>query len=373
METVSIAQCETYQYQEVEKALFGCLNNLVIKDKINSGARVLVKVNLLKGNVPEDAVTTHPAVVEAIVRYLQGLGCRVVIGDSPSGPFIQKRLTDIYQVTGMTAVAEKTGCELNYDTLSVPIVNEKARKLKHMQIIKIAKDVDCIVSVAKLKTHEMMIYTGAVKNLFGVIPGLTKSGYHLKMNTVENFAHHLLDICEYIHPVFTVIDAIEGMEGDGPSAGQKRHVGLIMASENPYALDTAAVHIIGFNPFQVPTVKIAMERGLFSGRLTDLVVKGIQLKEIRIPPFKLPISVSESMLMYLIPKFIKKFLVNAFQAKPIFHYDICVSCGECARGCPAGIINMSSGKPVPDLAQCLSCFCCHEVCPKKAIDIKKRW
>ncbi len=373
METVSITQCETYQYQEVEKALFGCLNHLVIKDRINSGARVLVKVNLLKGNVPEDAVTTHPAVVEAIVRYLQGLGCRVVIGDSPSGPFIQKRLTDIYQVTGMTAVAEKTGCELNYDTLAVPIVNEKARKLKYMQMIKIAKDVDCIVSVAKLKTHQMMLYTGAVKNLFGVIPGLTKSKYHLKMNTVENFAHHLLDICEYIQPVFTVIDAIEGMEGDGPSAGQKRHVGLIMASENPYALDTAAVHIIGVNPFRVPTVKIAMERGLFSGLLTDLTVKGIQLEEIRIPPFKLPSSVSESFLSYLIPKFIREFLVNTFRAIPIFHYDICISCGECARGCPAGIIDMSSGKPVPDLSQCLSCFCCHEMCPKKAIDIKKRW
>lgn len=375
MDTVSITQCKTYTYNEVEKAVYDCLDNIAaIKSRIKSGSKVLVKVNLLKKNAPEDAVTTHPAVVEAIVRYLQALGCQVVIGDSPGGPFTVRRLTDIYQAAGMTEVAEKTGCELNYDIAAVDVINEKAHKLKGMQIIKIAKDVDFIVSAAKLKTHEMMVYTGAVKNLFGVIPGASKAEYHLKMNSAENFAHHLIDICEYIRPVFTVIDAIEGMEGDGPSAGEKRQVGLIMASENPYALDTAAVHIIGLNPLYVPTVKIARARGLFSGELQDLAVKGIPLEAIQIAPFKLPSSVSESFLIYLIPKFIKNFLGNTLRPKPVFYYEMCISCGECARGCPAGIIDMSSGRPVlRDPDQCLSCFCCHELCPKKAVDIKKHW
>ncbi|MBP2643622.1 MAG: hypothetical protein H6Q67_1509 [Firmicutes bacterium] len=374
METVSITKCETYRYEEVEKAVYDCLDNLgAIKRKVKKGSRVLVKVNLLKKNVPEDAVTTHPAVVEAIVRYLQGLGCSVIIGDSPGGPFTVKRLTGIYKAAGMFDVANRTGCELNYDTSAVSILNEQAQKLKHMQVIKIATTVDFIVSAAKLKTHGMMVYTGAVKNLFGVIPGLTKAEYHLKMNNAENFAQHLIDICEYVKPVFTVIDAIEGMEGDGPSAGEKRHVGLILASENPYALDTAAVSIIGIPPLEVPTMKVARERGIFSGDLKELSVKGIELKDLRIKPFKLPVSLNKSVLSGVVPRFLESYLVKNLRAKPVFDDAVCISCGECARGCPAKIIDMSTGKPRPDLDKCINCYCCHELCPKKAVDIKKPW
>jgi uncharacterized protein (DUF362 family)/Pyruvate/2-oxoacid:ferredoxin oxidoreductase delta subunit len=374
MEIVSICQSETYKTEEVEKAVYECLDNITgIKSRIKNGSRVLVKVNLLKKNAPEDAVTTHPAVVEAIVRYLQGLGCRVIIGDSPGGPFTVKRLTSIYKASGMTQVAENTGCELNYDTSAVAVMNENAQKLKHMQIIKVAEDVDFIVSAAKFKTHGMMLYTGAVKNLFGVIPGLTKAEYHLKMNNAENFAHHLVDICEYIKPVFTIIDAIEGMEGDGPSAGEKRHVGLLLASENPYVLDTVGAHIMGIHPLQVPTIKIAKERGIFSGELNDLSVRGLQLTDIQIPPFKLPKSLSKSLISGMVPQFVEEFLIDTLRAQPVFNYEICISCGECARACPAKVIDMSSGKPIADLNQCIGCFCCHELCPHKAVDIRKKW
>ncbi|MBU2703323.1 Pyruvate/2-oxoacid:ferredoxin oxidoreductase delta subunit [Sporomusaceae bacterium BoRhaA] len=374
METVSITKCESYRYEEVKKAVYDCLDQLKeIKSIVKTGSRVLVKVNLLKKNVPADAVTTHPVVVEAIVRYLQDLGCNVIIGDSPGGPFVVKRLTSIYRAAGMFDVANRTGCELNYDTSSVRVYHKQAQKLKHFEIINIATKVDFIVSAAKLKTHGMMVYTGAVKNLFGVIPGLKKAEYHLKMNNTENFANHLIDICEYIKPIFTVIDAIEGMEGDGPSAGEKRHVGLILAAENPYALDTAAVNIVGIHPLQVPTMKAARERGLFSGELKDVSVQGVQLNDLQIPPFKLPRSLDKSLFSGIVPSFLESFLVKRLRAKPAFNYTACISCGECARGCPAQIIDMSSGKPIPDLDKCINCFCCHELCPKKAVDIKKHW
>lgn len=374
MESVSITQCENYDYEKVEEAVFECLNYLTeMKKVIKEGSRVLVKVNLLKKNLPEDAVTTHPAVAEAIVRYLQNMGCQVVLGDSPGGAFTQKRLQDIYRASGMLEVAEKTGCELNYDTSDVEVSNPKAEKLKRMQIIKIVEDVDFVVSAAKLKTHGMMTYTGAVKNLFGVIPGLTKAEYHLKLISIENFAKHLVDICQYVAPVFSVIDAVEGMEGDGPSAGEKRYVGLIMASENPHVLDVAASHLIGLSPTQVPTIQIAAARGLCSGDVKDMTVWGCQLEDLQIPPFKLPKSSDQDLFGDKVPDFLKKYLTNALRAKPVFDYNKCISCGECKRGCPAGIIDMSSGKPKPDLGKCISCFCCHELCPVKAVDIKRHW
>ncbi len=374
MKSVSITRCENYDYEKVEKAVFECLNNLSeIKNVVKKGARVLVKVNLLKKNRPDDAVTTHPAVAEAIVRYLQDLGCRVVVGDSPGGAFTKKRLEDIYRAAGMAEVAEKTGCELNYDTSEVEISNPKAEKLKRMQIIKIAEEVDFVVSAAKLKTHGMMTYTGAVKNLFGVIPGLTKAEYHLKMISIENFANHLVDICEYVAPVFSVIDAVDGMEGDGPSAGEKRHVGLIMASENPYVLDVAAAHLIGLKPTQVPTIQVADNRGLCSGEADGVTVLGCPLETLQIPPFKLPKSFDQGLFGGKVPRFLENYLTNVLRAKPVFDYNKCISCGECKRGCPAGVIDMSSGKPKPDLGKCISCFCCHELCPVKAVDIKRHW
>ncbi|HWR41240.1 MAG TPA: DUF362 domain-containing protein [Patescibacteria group bacterium] len=374
METVSIAACETYEYEQVEKAVGDCLCHFpAMKEKLKSGSRVLVKVNLLKKHAPRDAVTTHPAVVEAIVRYLQAAGCRVIVGDSPGGPFTVNRLRSIYKAAGLIEVADKTGCELNYDVSAVNVVYEQALKLKYLQVIKLVQDVDFVVSAPKLKTHSMMTYTGAVKNLFGVIPGLIKAEYHFKMNNPENFAHHLVDICEYVKPVFSVIDAIEGMEGDGPSAGKKRHTGLIMAALNPYALDTAATQIMGIRPLDVPTVKAAAARGLFSGEVRDLAVHGISLADLRLPPYTLPGSLRQNLLAFALPGFAANYFASLLRATPVFHYDRCISCGDCQRGCPAGVIDMSSGKPVPDLDRCIRCFCCQELCPKKAVDIKTHW
>lgn len=374
MNTVNIVRCNDYEYENVRKAVYEALEGIdAIRSKLAGGSRVLVKTNLLMRKDPDDAVTTHPAVVEAIVSYLQELGCKVIIGDSPGGPYTEWNLRAVYKAAGMFEVAEKTGCELNFNTEVLEVSNPEAKRLKSMQIIKIAKEVDFVVSAAKLKTHGMMTFTGAVKNLFGVIPGLVKADYHFRLNSVDNFADHLVDICEAVRPVFSVIDGIDGMEGDGPSAGEKRHVGLIMASDSPYAVDTAASSIIGMEPMIVPTIRAASQRSLFSGNIKDVVLKGVQLGEIKIEPFKLPASINVNFVGGRVPKAFEKVIMNTLRPKPIFNFDLCVSCGDCKRSCPPGIIDMSSGKPVPDLNKCIRCFCCHELCPKKAVDIKRHW
>lgn len=212
VEEVIIKKCNSYDYKEVETAVFSSMDYCpALKTKEKKTGKALIKVNLLKKNMPEDAVTTHPAVVEAAVRYLQNLGWNVIIGDSPGGPFYKKRLEEIYNASGMAKVAEATGCELNYDITSVEVKNEKAEKLKAMKIIRVVTKVDLIVSIAKFKTHCMMSYTGGVKNLFGVIPGLTKAEYHFKMHTAENFADHLVDICEYVRPDFIKKSLVSGI------------------------------------------------------------------------------------------------------------------------------------------------------------------
>lgn len=372
MEKVSIVKCDSYDYQLVERKVFECLDNInEIKDRVKKDSKVLVKANLLRKNSPNDGITTHPTIIEAIVRYFQKLGCTVLVGDSPGGPFNEKSLQAVYRATGMFEVQERTGCELNFDTSYNEIKNHKAKMLKNMRIVKAFDEVDYVVSAAKLKTHAMMTYTGAVKNLYGTIPGVTKAEYHFKMNNIDNFANALVDICEYVSPDLSIIDGIEGMEGDGPSSGDKKFVGLILASKNPYALDTAASKLIGINPLSIPTLKVAKNRKLFSGEIKDIEFVGLNPNEIHIEPFKLPSSMNVNFIGGRVPKFIENWILNNFRPSPVFDYDICVSCGVCAQNCPPKAIDMSKGRPEVNLKRCIRCFCCHELCPKKAIDIKK--
>lgn len=374
MSKVHITKCEDYEYQKVEAAVSECFEAIPdVKEKLFPGARVLVKTNLLMRKHPDEACTTHPAVIEAIVRYLQALGCNPVVGDSPGGPYNEWNLKGVYKAAGMVEVAEKTGCELNFDTGVVEVQNDKAKFLKTMQIIKIAQDVDFVISAAKLKTHGMMTYTGAVKNLFGVIPGVIKADYHLKMNNTANFAEHLVDICEYVSPLFSIIDAVDGMEGDGPSAGEKRHVGLLMASASPYALDVAAVNIMGINPAIVPTIAAAEARGLMSSAVQKIEFSGMKPEEIDVEPFKLPKSINVNFVGGRVPKVLERYVTNSFRPKPVFDHSRCVGCGDCKRSCPPDAITMVEGKPAVDLEKCIRCFCCHELCPIKAVDIKKHW
>mgnify|MGYP000853086378 CR=1 FL=1 len=374
MYKVGIDRCNDYDYDKVEESVFKCIDSIEgLKNKIPSGSKALVKVNLLKRNHPEDAVTTHPAVVEAVVKYLQRLHCKVTIGDSPGGPFNEGILKSIYKVTGMENVAKKTSCELNFDTTYKEIHYEKAKMLKNMKIISVAENADFIVSTAKLKTHAMMTYTGAVKNLFGIIPGLIKADYHFKMNNINNFAAHLVDICEYANPLFSIIDGIEGMEGDGPSAGDIRKSGIILASDNPHALDLAASKIIGIEMQNIPTIREAIKRGILSGDGKDILYACLKPEDIIISPFKLPKSTNVNFVGGKIPSSIENYLLNKMRPKPVFDYSNCISCGICKDSCPSKIIDMTKGKPEVDLDKCIRCFCCHELCPKKAVIIKKHW
>lgn len=369
MDIVSVVKCQDYDYEKVIKSVSDCLNNIEGLNKIEKGSKVLVKTNLLKRNKPEDAVTTHPFVVEGVVRYLQSKGCSVIVGDSPGGPFNERILKSIYDAAGILGVAERTGCELNYDTSTKDIFNENAKVLKNMKIVKAFDEVDYVISCAKLKTHVMMKYTGAVKNLFGVIPGVIKAEYHFKMNEENHFANVLIDICDYVKPVFSIIDGIDCMEGDGPSSGDVRRVGIIMAAQNPYLLDYVATTIVGIDSYIVPTIEQSLERGLFNPK--DYEVSGVDLDTLDIEPFKMPHSTGVNFVEGRVPKFVENFIMSSLRPIPVINYDECISCAICADNCPPKIISMDSKKPVINTKKCIRCFCCHELCPKKAIVVKK--
>lgn len=377
MDSVSVVKCGDYDIENVKKSvkmsidLLGGINTFV-----KPGEKVLLKANLLMKRKPERATTTHPALVEVIAGLVIEAGGLPVIGDSPGGYYSYNKATleSIYEICGMKEAAEKSGAKLNYDTEMVDTAYPQGMIAKSMKIIKPVTEVDKIINMPKLKTHVMAVYSGAVKNLFGIIPGRYKAEYHLRFGDIGDFSDLLIDICEFSKPVLTVMDAVIGMEGYGPSNGSPRKTGLILSSASPYALDIAATKIIGFEPSQIPSIKRSVERGLISGDFDDINILGEQIKDVSVPDFKKPtIDLSPSFYDRVLPRFVSKRLIRITKAKPVFDHKVCSGCGVCCKSCPPNAIEMKDGKPCVDLDKCISCFCCHELCIFAAVHIKRPW
>ncbi|MCT4563006.1 MAG: DUF362 domain-containing protein [Maledivibacter sp.] len=372
MEKVSLVRCEDYKYDLIKKSMNESFKNLGgISRYINPGDRVLLKLNLLMKKRPEEAITTHPMFVKALAEILIKHGAEVIIGDSPGGPFNENILRGIYKVCGMEAVANEVGAKLNFNTNSMDIKNEDGLILKKIRAIEVLNQVDKVISVSKLKTHGMMMFTGAVKNMFGIVAGLEKAEYHVRMPEVYDFSNALVDICLAAKPVLSFMDGIIGMEGAGPSGGDPRKIGAVIASSSPYHLDVVATSIIGLKPTKVPTIERCVERKLCKGNLEDIGLVGEGIEKFIIKDFVVPEIRSLDLLEGKLPKFLRDIISGLMQPKPVFIHEKCVGCRDCANNCPPKVIKMIDNKPVVALDGCIRCFCCQELCPVKAIDIHR--
>ncbi|MHB8947273.1 MAG: DUF362 domain-containing protein, partial [Bacillota bacterium] len=211
---MSVVRCSTYEQEAVDRAVAESVRLVGGMERyIKPGQRVYLKVNLLTRRRPEEAVTTHPAVVEAVVRMVQAAGGIVTIGDSPGGPYTERWVGPIRRTAGLDEVAQRTGAAIDQEYVEMTRAFPEGKLVKGFVLTKAAAEADVIVAVPKLKTHGFMSFTGAVKVLFGCIPGLHKMEYHVRMPVVQDFADMLVDLALCVRPVLTVMDAVVGMDG----------------------------------------------------------------------------------------------------------------------------------------------------------------
>ncbi len=365
------AQCSSYDREEVCRAVENAIEAAGGLPQL-AGKKVLLKPNLLSDAGYDKAVSTHPEVLYAVGRLIIAGGGILMIADSPGAgilytPRVMKR---VYQKCGITQIAGDLGIAMNYETGYQDRPYPEGKVMKHFTVIDPACEADVIISVCKLKTHMFTRYSGAVKNTFGVVHGLDKPIFHSRFPDSADFSEMLVDLNELIKPDFVVMDAVFGMEGNGPMGGEPKYAGYILASRSVYALDVTAQRLISMDPLRILTTAAAAARGLVDPE--SVVTAGDSV--IPLTDFVLPSTYSApSRNTWFRRNVLRRFqtMGRYYAPAPVVKMDSCVGCGQCVRICPVGAAVMKGKKASFDHRKCIRCYCCHEMCQYHAIEMKR--
>ncbi len=377
-EIVFCQNTDSYEPQKLKSAVEQIFAEFAVNDKLNASTKVLIKPNMLAKHAPEKAVTTHPALIEAVVLQCVKCGAlpqNIIIADSPGGIYTKAIVQSMGKTCGYTQVCEKTGAQFYTDcNFYEKKINGKLLNKTHF--IKPFESADFIINMPKLKTHVMMGLTCATKNLFGAVAGLYKAGLHSAYPNKDAFGCILVDICESINADLHIVDGILAHEGDGPSGGSARHANVLLSGTNPYAVDIVAANIIGKAASTVPYLAEAIKRGYCKENVSQMasVLKGSTDVTKTIKGFKLPSHYMGVDFATKVPPFMQKTaraMLNLFVPKPTVETAKCIGCAKCAEICPKDTIIMKSGKAKVIKKACIKCYCCHEMCPVKAIELKR--
>jgi uncharacterized protein (DUF362 family)/NAD-dependent dihydropyrimidine dehydrogenase PreA subunit len=374
---VYIVQCKDYaEADDKIKSLIDLMGGMGRFAK--QGEKIVLKVNLLREARPEAAVCTHPSVAAAVAKLVKKEGANAVIADSPGGGvrYNEKNLDKIYRTSGMHQAALEAGIELNRDTSSRPASYAAGILTKHFDIITPVYEASAVFNLCKMKTHLFTMMTGAVKNIFGVVPGLSKPGFHAKLHDPKRFAGMLLDLMQYISPRLTIMDAVLAMEGDGPGTGDPRRVGLLIGSENPLALDVVAGELMGIDRRKNMVIMEAEQRDLHPNRIEDIEIIGSDLAEVKVPDFKHPKVTPGDFGLDPMPwhqRILQPYFKSAYTVRPKVIWHRCIACGSCIEGCPVEAVSLVNEKAHIDDGKCIRCYCCHELCPEEAIGLHSSW
>lgn len=380
--TTALYKIDEYNFQKVLEAIIQMMELVPPPDV--TGKTVLIKPNILAPKAANKAVCTHPIVVGAAVKafILRG-AARVIVGESPAtaNSTISAKSTGIFD-----EVVNAGGEWIDFhDSVNVECPNGKL--VKNFEFATPFKQADIVVSIAKLKTHQLMSYTGTMKNLFGLMVGLKKAQTHYRFPNKPEFSAFLTDLNIAANPQYAIMDAIVGMEGNGgPGNGTPIQLGFMAASDNTLACDWTCASIVGYNPYTIPNLKDAIERGLWGKNPTEFTTKGAKIEEIKPAHFQIvKNSATWVGIQELLPKFINTLIKLAIVKTPHFNNSKCLRCGKCIEICPAQILSFKEDKKSAlnsnnkkfikhveiERKKCLHCFCCHEICPVSAITLKK--
>lgn len=366
---VSVVKLKEYKSKDIYRAVKKCLDLIGGLESIfKPRSKIFVKINHLSPpSPPERGIVTHPEFTREVLRLLKELDHKVTVGDD-----IQSKNVDGFLISGYRQVCGE---------LDIPLINLrergfreilcKGKVLEKTYISPLLLETDYILNLPKLKTHSFTIYTGAVKNMFGIIPYGLRSKYHRLYMKNEIFSQMLVDLFSCAPPHLNIMDGVMAMEGEGPSAGNVRRVGVIIASLDAVALDAVAAKIVGLDPMKVFTTYYAHDLGLGVGKTENIEVVGEKINEVQVKNFKHS-AVALSFFRSKLPSFLYAYFQSQLTLIPEIVSDKCSACMECIYICPKGAARFDEGLVWINKKICIHCMCCHEACRFQAIELKQK-
>lgn len=326
------------------------------------GKKVLIKPNLLRASRPEEGIITNPAVLRAVVEKVETMKpASIIVGDNP-GVFSYGANEEAFRTTGLMEAAKGHYVNIGNDSRNVDFNPAFAPT---MSISSAVLDADVVISLPKFKTHGLTVITGAIKNSYGFLPGAQKAKFHRVAGNSERFQEMIVDVFKIRVPDLFIVDAVVGMEGNGPASPDLRDINLILASDSAVALDGVIARMMGIdNPGKLGFIQKAKEAGLGDYDLKTIEIIG-ELKQLS--DFKLPPLGGEA---HLKNENLVTFLQSKTLLRPKADPQLCTGCATCVAQCPASALSMDDNLPRVDADKCIACFCCQEICPEKAITLR---
>ncbi len=362
--TVYISRCASYEPADIYEAVGFILGASGFDDDIRDADTVLLKPNMMSAREPARGVTTHPDIVRAVALYCMDRGCTVRIGDSPAGAL--KGVKRVWENTGIGALAEELGIELiNFESYGKVAREVNRDDLKQFYVSRAVDEADIVISLPKLKTHSLTMMSGAVKNMFGVIPGLAKAEMHRLAMHPDDFGVLLVDLFESYAPDFSLVDAVVGMEGDGPASGSLFDFGFLAGGRNAAQVDLILASALGLEPDDVKTVSETIKRGIIDDE-ADLALYKIDEDAV----FGREVQPPTMQWLRRVPRLVLNIIGQSVVLRPESDRDKCTGCKRCFESCPMDAITMPEDKAYIDKKKCIQCLCCHELCDYEAVPLK---
>ena len=373
MPDVALIQCRRYALDELKDKIRQSLFLISFDEKRFADARVVVKPNLLMPAKEEKAIITNATFFQAVVQIVKENRGTPVLLESPA----IHSLSLVIKKTAYASVVEAEQLEVADPVPTRSLFFDRAKKFPHLDISAAYFDADIILNLPKFKTHGITYITGAVKLLFGAIPGVEKSKMHLRAPAHDDFAEYLLDLYGAMTygmtpsvPIIHIMDAICVQEGEGPGpAGKPRWLNAILAGDNGIAVDCVAAQLAGLDISKALTVVNGFKRDYGISSAAQINVTGDKVADLRVDDFKPATGASIRSNMFRWPLNTPTFK-NWFLDRPVPMEDRCTLCYQCKKICASGAISVSDGqKQVPryDYKKCIRCYCCLEICPEAAI------
>jgi uncharacterized protein (DUF362 family)/Pyruvate/2-oxoacid:ferredoxin oxidoreductase delta subunit len=360
---VSIVRLDGYEPVAVDRALHELLEPLGgISAFVSPSARAVLKPNFLWSSAVDRAICTHPEIVRGVARLARESGAaEVVVTDSPgvgTARRCAKRL-GLEDCADFSIADADDGVE--GDSPGFPF--------HRLALSRRMREADVLINLPKAKTHGQMVLTGAVKNTFGAVVGFEKAQWHYRAGRdPRDFAKLLVQIHEIVRPKLHVLDAVVGMEGNGPGSGTPRRLGCLVASTNGHAVDIALCRILGVDPAILYTLAAARELGVAPAE-DAIEIVGPTPESLRpSPPWAMARPVVPRRLAG--PGWLAPAIDRMLSLRPRIDRGACTLCGSCVEACAARAMALVEGRIVIDTRTCISCFCCQEMCPSHAISVR---